>query len=1163
MSNPQTKEKPEKDKKVRVFALAKELNVDSKVLVDLCKELGFAGITSQLNGLEAAQAEALRGRVKKGPKAAAPSTAATTAAPAKPVIPPVAKDNRIQTLPKAKPTLKAAPEAPLVTVTPPAAPAPTTVAEVAAPAPQPESAAPAAAPAARAPEPVEQPRADAPAVPRQNIIPNLGGGGMRNLASNRPSSTTSAPRTSTPPARPAAPPADPTPAAPVAESAKPTPAAPVAAPAAPEPVVEPATPAPAAAQQQPPAPQAAPPVTPAVAAGPGPAPVSPQRATPPAPTPPAPRGPMPNVIPTGAGNTGRPDVLKRPPQVAPPRFIADRRTGGGAPPPGSGPRPGGPGGPQQGGGGGPGQRVGGPQQGGPQGQRPPGGSPPPGGAPRPGPGNKAAPSAPSLKLTPEMIERLRLASARGQKMTLTDITRPVAPAPAGPGGPPRGPESKSGQGSASRIAGRPAAPDPSPPATGAEDDDDKKKKGGGVIGRDSRHRGRQGAGRGPGGGQPAVVLGPGGQVDIIEQQWGSRRGPRAALLRKHMRGKVAPPIIKEGRIEIALPVTVRSLSETIGMKVGELIKRLLKESGQLYGNNSTIEFDTAALIAVEKNIELVVKKQETKEDELIRRYRDMIENVDPEKLRPRPPVVTIMGHVDHGKTSLLDKIRQNYGHDSDVVSTEAGGITQVIRAWSVKREVIVEKEIDGVTQDVTEDRFITFLDTPGHEAFTKMRARGANVTDIAVIVVAATDGVMPQTQEAISHAKAADVKIIVAINKIDMPNANLDRTKRQLYGENLLPDNMGGDVQFIETSAVTGQGIAELLDTIVLVAEVEELTADPDRPAAGSCLEAYMSSDEGVTATVLIQQGTLKKGDIVLCGSTFGRVRAMYNDMGRPVKQAGPSSPVRITGLNSVPNADDPFYVVDELTKAQEIAEAREQKEREASLNRFSAPKDLGELSAAKSKAKITELKVILKAEARGSVEAIRKELEKLTHEEVTTRVLHAGIGAISESDVELALTSPEDTLVIGFNVTADDAALRLADERGISLREYDIIYKLTDDVKSALEGRLKPIEEVVHLGRAVVRQTFKVGKVGTIAGCFVTSGTLERSARVRIIRQGVVVFPPSEKVVGLDSLKRFKDDAKEVREGFECGLKITGYDDIKVDDVIEAFKIEIRARTL
>jgi translation initiation factor IF-2 len=316
-------------------------------------------------------------------------------------------------------------------------------------------------------------------------------------------------------------------------------------------------------------------------------------------------------------------------------------------------------------------------------------------------------------------------------------------------------------------------------------------------------------------------------------------------------------------------------------------------------------------------------------------------------------------------------------------------------------------------------------------------------------------------------------------------------------------------------------------------------------------------------ATVLIQQGTLNHGDVVLCGSAFGRVRAMYSDLGLPVDEAGPSTPVRITGLDRVPNADDPFYVVAELTEAKEIAEDRENKEREAARNKFTAPKDLDSLSAAKSKAKITELKVILKAEARGSVEAIRKELEKLVHEEVRTRILHAGIGAITESDVILALTSPDDTLVIGFNVTADDAALRLAEERDISLREYDIIYKLTDDVKAALEGKLKPIEEVVHLGRAVIRDTFKISKVGTIAGCYVTSGVLERSARVRVIREGVVIYPPSEKVVGLDSLKRFKDDARDVREGFECGLKITGFDDVKVGDVIEAFKIEIRHRTL
>ena len=641
---------------------------------------------------------------------------------------------------------------------------------------------------------------------------------------------------------------------------------------------------------------------------------------------------------------------------------------------------------------------------------------------------------------------------------------------------------------------------------------------------------------------------------MVEQQWGSRRGPRQALLRKALRGKIAP-IIKEGKIEIGLPITVRSLSDAIGMKVVELSKRLMKETNQLYGNNSPVDFDTAALIAVEKNIELVIKRQKSAEEILIEEFEGLVTNVDPEKLRPRPPVVTIMGHVDHGKTSLLDKIRR-----SNVAAGEVGGITQVIRAWSVMHRID-----DPTTGERVIEKPITFLDTPGHEAFTKMRARGANVTDIAVIVVAATDGVMPQTEEAVAHARAADVRIIVAINKVDAPNANVDRTRRQLYNLELLPDNMGGDVQFVETSALTGQGIDELLSAILIEAELnlaEDLQADPDRPAFGTCLEGYMTGDEGVMATVLVHQGTLKLGDIVLCGANYGRVRSMQNDMGASIGEAGPSTPVLITGLGGVPNADDPFYVVDELTTAAKIAAAREKKERDEKLNKFTTV-TLENFAATKDRQKITELKIILKAEARGSIEAIKKELEKLTHAEVTTRVLHAGIGAITESDVQLALTSPDDTLVIGFNVTADDAALKLAEGRDISLREYQIIYNLVDDVRAALEGRLKPIEEVVHLGRAVVRQTFKHGKVGTIAGCYVTSGVLERSARVRVIRNGVVVFPPADKVVGLDSLKRFKDDAKDVREGFECGLKITDFNDIKVDDVIEAFKIEIRARTL
>src|SRR5262245_45177657 len=501
-----------------------------------------------------------------------------------------------------------------------------------------------------------------------------------------------------------------------------------------------------------------------------------------------------------------------------------------------------------------------------------------------------------------------------------------------------------------------------------------------------------------------------------------------------------------------------------------------------------------------------------------------------------------MGHVDHGKTSLLDRIRQTYGLKSDVVSTEAGGITQVIRAWRVEK--------DGHP--------ITFLDTPGHEAFTKMRARGANVTDIAVIVVAANDGVMPQTEEAVSHAKAADVSIVVAVNKVDLPDANLRRTEERLMTLGLSPDTMGGDVPFVHTSAKTGKGIDELLEQLSVVAELNELRANPSRPASGTCLEAYLSEKEGVQATLLVQNGTLRTGDVVLCGATYGTVRRMYDDLGRVIEEAGPSVPVRILGLDSVPNADDTFHVVPDVSQAADIAEERQARLREKTLS-TRAPVTLESLK----EAEIAELKVILKAEARGSIEAIRNELEKLRHEEVRVRVLHAAIGGITASDVQLALTSPQDTLIVGFNVVPDHEAKALADERGIQIREYDIIYKLAEDIRAALEGKLKPREEIIHLGRAVVRETFKISRVGTIAGCFVTQGVIERSAKVRVIRSGVVIYPPTERTAGLESLKRFKDDVREVREGFECGLKIAGYDDVKVDDIIECYRVEQVQRTL
>jgi translation initiation factor IF-2 len=654
---------------------------------------------------------------------------------------------------------------------------------------------------------------------------------------------------------------------------------------------------------------------------------------------------------------------------------------------------------------------------------------------------------------------------------------------------------------------------------------------GGVAGRDKRHqqrneRARLRKDRGSETERSAsrLLLG-------VEDERPQRVKKRLQQIQQKHRGPTQP---RKGKVPIEVPITVRALSEAIGIRSVDLLFKLRDQMPNVT-INSTIEADLAETFALDAGCELEIKRPLDAEGQLLSAQH---QPDNPEDLVARAPIVTIMGHVDHGKTSLLDKIRS-----SNVVATEAGGITQVIRAWRVEHG----------------GHPITFLDTPGHEAFTKMRARGAQVTDIAVIVVAADDGVMPQTQEAIDHAKAAEVPIVVAINKVDLPNANVTKTRQQLYNLQLIPDTMGGDTPFVETSATTGKGIDELLDMLSVVAETMlELKANPTKAAEGTCLEAMLSEGEGVRATLLVRNGTLHRGDIVLCGASYGRVRAMYDDLGRPIDAAGPSVPVRITGLDEVPNADDPFLVVPELAIAREVADKRKGRLQEASLVKRE-PARLEKLS----EIKIAELKVILKADFRGSIEAIRKEMDKLQHAEVRVRILHAGIGGITESDVQLALTSPDDTIIVGFNVVPDDLARSLADEKGVQIREYDIIYHLTDDIRAALEGKLKPREEVVHLGRAVVRETFKISRVGTIAGCYVTQGIIERSAKIRLIREGVVIYPPSDRTVGLESLKRFKEDAREVREGFECGLKIAGYDDVKVGDVIEAFRINQVMRTL
>ncbi|HLJ92364.1 MAG TPA: translation initiation factor IF-2 [Gemmataceae bacterium] len=673
-----------------------------------------------------------------------------------------------------------------------------------------------------------------------------------------------------------------------------------------------------------------------------------------------------------------------------------------------------------------------------------------------------------------------------------------------------------------------------PPGEIEEEEGDAGKGGkvrpGQVTGRDKRHQQRN---------ERAKLRRDRQEVDL--------KGGRSALLTadddrpKHVKQRLhkikrqqGPTQPRKGKVPVEIPITVRALSEAIGMKTGELLLRLQSQGLTTVNINSTLEPAVAETIALDAGCELDIKRPADAEDRVL---AELQKPDNPEDLVLRAPIVTIMGHVDHGKTTLLDKIRE-----SNVAATEAGGITQVIRAWRVEHN----------------GRPITFLDTPGHEAFTKMRARGAQVTDIAVIVVAADDGVMPQTEEAINHAKAAGVPIVVAINKVDVPNANVNRTRQQLYGLELLPDNMGGDIPFVETSATKGEGIDLLLENLSILAEIKELKANAKKPAVGTCLEAMLSEGEGVLATLLVREGTLHRGDVILCGASYGRVRAMYDDLGRPIDEAGPSVPTRITGLDAVPNADDPFIVIPDLAQAREIAEKRKAKQLEASLFKRE-PVRLEELS----KAQIAELKVILKADFRGSIEAIRKELEKLQHEEVRVRVLHTAIGGITESDVQLALTSPEDTIIVGFNVVPDDRARALAEEKGIQIREYNIIYNLTDDIKAALEGKLKPREQVVHLGRAVVRETFKISRVGTIAGCFVTTGVIERSAKIQVIRDGVVIYPPPDRTASLDSLKRFKDDVREVREGFECGLKIAGYDDIKVGDLIQAYRVEQVQRTL
>ncbi|MGA0984385.1 MAG: translation initiation factor IF-2, partial [Burkholderiaceae bacterium] len=611
-----------------------------------------------------------------------------------------------------------------------------------------------------------------------------------------------------------------------------------------------------------------------------------------------------------------------------------------------------------------------------------------------------------------------------------------------------------------------------------------------------------------------------------------RSGPRARQRGSSDSQKassfVAPtePIVRE--VHIPETITVADLAHKMSVKGAEVVKTLMT-MGQMVTINQVLDQETAMIVVEEMGHKAFAAKLDDPEALLVE--DSPLDQAD--ELLPRPPVVTIMGHVDHGKTSLLDSIRR-----AKVADGEAGGITQHIGAYHVD----------------TPRGVITFLDTPGHEAFTAMRARGANATDIVILVVAADDGVMPQTKEAIAHAKAAGVPIVVAMNKIDKPEANPDRLKGELVAEEVVPEEFGGESPFVAVSAKTGQGIDELLENVLLQAEVLELKASKTSMAKGLVIEARIDKGRGPVATVLVQSGTLRKGDILLAGSSFGRVRAMLDENGRPIDEAGPSIPAEILGLTDVPLAGDEMLVLGDERKAREIALFRQGKFRDVRLAKQQAAKLENIFENMGEGAKI--LALIVKADVQGSQEALSAAMQKLSTEEVRVNVVHAAVGAITESDINLAIASK--AVVIGFNVRADVSSRKLAESNGVELRYYNIIYDAVDDVKNAMQGMLAPERREQILGMVEIRQVFKVSKLGNIAGCMVLEGIVKRGAHVRLLRDNTVIWTGD-----LDSLKRFKDDAKEVKEGFECGLTLKGYDDIQEGDQLEVFEIQEIARTL
>jgi len=590
------------------------------------------------------------------------------------------------------------------------------------------------------------------------------------------------------------------------------------------------------------------------------------------------------------------------------------------------------------------------------------------------------------------------------------------------------------------------------------------------------------------------------------------------------------PAVRPKKVVVNEPITVKDLSAALAIKSTDIILKLMQQ-GVMATANQVIKSDMAELIALEFDTELIVEHKVTVEEQI----RAEFEQREGKNLQKRPVVAAMLGHVDHGKTSLLDKIRVSH-----VADGEAGGITQHI----------------GASEVTWDDKKVTFLDTPGHEAFTAMRARGANMTDVVVLVLAADDGVMPQTIEAIAHSKAASVPIIVALNKIDLPGYDMNRVYAQLSEQELTPAEWGGETEVVKTSATTGEGVHDLLEALDYVAELLELKADNTIPATGWVIEAKMSAQRGPVATVLVKEGQLKKGDIVLAGDTYGRVKMLKNSYGKSIKSAESSMPVEITGLSGVPQAGDRFYCLDDINRAKAAAEESQVDRRQRSLAERTQV-TLDNLFSQIEAGKAESLNVIVRADVQGSVDVLTKYLSELSTEEVKINILHAAPGGVTEGDVVLAEAS--NAIIIGFNVVTEEHASKIADAEGVEIRLYNVIYRITEDLRQSMVGLLAPEEVENSLGRATVRTTFKISRLGTIAGCYVGTGLVAKSAKMRLIRDNIVV----KDNLRLESLKHFKDDVREVKAGFECGIKIAGFDDAKVDDVLEFYEIVKVARTL